>query len=63
MQWPAMTRDASASPSPQSRLFLEGEGDRWHARNAAAANPDSLPPEIASLLLQSLDRAADEQAE
>ncbi|MFZ4531006.1 MAG: class I SAM-dependent methyltransferase, partial [Alsobacter sp.] len=40
----------SASPSPQSRLFLEGEGDRWHARNAAAANPDGLPPEIASLL-------------
>ena len=45
-----MTRDTSASPSPQSRLFLEGEGDRWHARNAAAANPDGLPPEIASLL-------------
>ena len=45
-----MTRDTSTSPSPQSRLFLEGEGDRWHARNAAAAHPDSLPPEIASLL-------------
>lgn len=45
-----MTRDASASPSPQSRVFLEGEGDRWHARNASAAHPDDLPPEIASLL-------------
>jgi len=50
LQWPAMTRDAPASPSPQSRLFLEGEGDRWHARNASAANPDDLPPEIVALL-------------
>jgi SAM-dependent methyltransferase len=44
-----MTRDTPGTPSPQARIFLEGEGDRWHARNASAASKDGLPP-IASLL-------------